>query len=529
MDKDFGDFQTPPALVEEVLTFLNTQNKQWTRAIEPTCGQGNFIAGVLKQAQYIQEVQGIEIQDTYVEQAKLLEKYTSTAHVRITRTNIFDTQLQNLGWHKKGPLLVLGNPPWVTNSALGTINSSNLPIKENIKGLSGMDARTGGANFDIAEYICIKLLKEFVSEDATIALLCKTSVARNVLVYAYEVGLPFSNAAIRYIDAKKWFKAAVDACLLYIDLGKVERQNKVTVFQDLQSTLPISIMTIMDGQLIKDAYVYQQLKAEEKARSVIWRQGIKHDTASIMELTYQENGALKNKLGEEVLVEPEYVYPLLKSSDLFHYEKKRAHKAVIVTQQLLGQDTRKLEQIAPKLWEYLSIHVRYFEQRKSSIYEGQPPFAIFGIGDYSFAPYKVAISGLHKVPIFRAVGPIGEKPVMLDDTCYFLPCYQPIQAALFVNLLNDPLCLEYIRSIIFLEAKRPITKKLLQRINLAALLELIDGPALWKSIHQALRQLGIAECEMVHDNLLKEIFNNYTSDHVSTKQKNKQIALWSLA
>lgn len=42
---------------------------------------------------------------------------------------------------------------------------------------------------------------------------------------------------------------------------------------------------------------------------------------------------------------------------------------------------------------------------------------MFGIGDYSFAPYKVALSGFYKKPLFCLL--YASKPVMTDDTAYF--------------------------------------------------------------------------------------------------------------
>ena len=66
--------------------------------------------------------------------------------------------------------------------------------------------------------------------------------------------------------------------------------------------------------------------------------------------------------------------------------------------------------------------------RGSSIYRSCPPFSIFGIGEYSFAPWKVAISGFYKRLSFVAVAPLDGKPAMLDDTCYFLPCQTAGQA-----------------------------------------------------------------------------------------------------
>ena len=55
-------------------------------------------------------------------------------------------------------------------------------------------------------------------------------------------------------------------------------------------------------------------------------------------------------------------------------------------------------------------------------------FSIFGIGDYSFAKYKVTISGMYKRTTFSLVLPENDKPLMLDDTCYFIG-FDTIEAA----------------------------------------------------------------------------------------------------
>ena len=47
MRRDLGDFQTPTALVARVLATLEPIGTRWTRVLEPTCGQGRFIAGLL--------------------------------------------------------------------------------------------------------------------------------------------------------------------------------------------------------------------------------------------------------------------------------------------------------------------------------------------------------------------------------------------------------------------------------------------------------------------------------------------------
>ena len=475
MSKEFGDFQTPPDLVAAILECLGATGKVWPRVLEPACGSGNFITGLLNLAEPPLEIQAIEVQDTYWSKLRRIAELSSSTRVAIAQGNVWDLELLgDLQWHTRGDLLVVGNPPWVTNSHLGAIGSNNLPHKTNLKSLKGIDALTGSSNFDIAEYIWLKLIRELACVQPTIALLCKTSVARNVLQFSSDKALPITSASIRMIDAQKWFKVAVSACLFCVKIGSGKQSYEAAVYRNLQATEPESTIGISGGQLIADMKAYKRAAFADGVCPLTWRQGLKHDAASVMELIYNKAGCLENKLGETVIVEPEYIYPLLKSSDLFHQPHVKHQRAVIVTQKRLGEDTYQLQKTARQLWNYLTAHADIFERRKSSIYQGRPPFSVFGIGDYSFAHYKVAISGLHKTPRFRAIKPVKGRPVMLDDTCYFIPLHSAEQAAFLTSLLNAPACMDLIYSRLFADAKRPITKKLLQRIDLKALLNRVD-------------------------------------------------------
>ncbi len=386
---------------------------------------------------------------------------------------------------------MVGNPPWVTNAELGGLDSENLPSKSNFKARSGFGAKTGESNFDIAEFIWIKLIKELAWSRPTIALLCKTAVARNVLAYAERAGLPISSAEIYLIDAKKWFDAAVDACLFRVDVGFGETNYSASLYADLDADTPQSVLAMANGSLVSNYAVYEEYSFLEGESPIVWRQGIKHDAAPIMELTV-ENGLLSNRLGETVSAEPEYVYPLLKSSDLNGDENPEPRCRVLVTQKGLGASTADLNARAPHLWKYLSSHEEVFLARKSSIYEGRSPFSMFGVGEYSFTDYKVAVSGMYKTIRFRVVGPYEGKPVLFDDTCYLAPCSSAQQACILAALLNSSDCLSFLNSLIFLESKRPITKKVLQRLDLAALLLRADRRVLTRNANERLAVLGLA-------------------------------------
>jgi hypothetical protein len=500
--RDLGDFQTPPGLVAAVLGRLAPVGARWPRVLEPTCGRGHFLAGLLALDPPPREVLGVEVQPDHLEAARAVARAAPAAvRVGLTAGNLFELDLKaELRWRGGGTLLVVGNPPWVTNAALGALGSNNRPARVNLKGARGIDAKTGASNFDIAEAVWLKLLAELADEEPTVALLCKTSVARNVLEYAARVGMPVVEAWLAQVDARAWFGASVEACLLCLTLGPagtVGRLDRIPVFPTLDAPEPVAEMGLVRGRLVADLGAYAPFAFADGACPLVWRQGLKHDAAGVMELSLGDDGRPASARGGPADVEPGHVFPLVKGSDLSRPGPVAPRRWVVVTQRSVGDDTGRLRHEAPRLWAYLERHAGAFARRKSSIYRGRPPFAMFGVGPYCFEPYKVAVSGLHKAPVFHAIGPApgvdpGEppKPVMLDDTCYFLPFRAPEGAALAAALLNGPGATGLLRALALPGAKRPVTKAALQRLDLPALLARADLPALLARAGADVRRLA---------------------------------------
>ena len=90
---------------------------------------------------------------------------------------------------------------------------------------------------------------------------------------------------------------------------------------------------------------------------------------------------------------------------------------------------------------------------------------MFGVGDYSYSKYKVGVSGFYKHPLFSLLYSEDGKPVMTDDTSYFI-CFDDRDLAyVAMLLLNSAKVQRFLESIAFLDAKRPYTKKILDRID----------------------------------------------------------------
>lgn len=63
---------------------------------------------------------------------------------------------------------------------------------------------------------------------------------------------------------------------------------------------------------------------------------------------------------------------------------------------------------------------------------------------------------------------------MLDDTCYFLSFDDYDTAYITMLILNSPLVKKFLKSIAFLDSKRPYSKKVLKRIDLGKCLTLLS-------------------------------------------------------
>lgn len=149
-------------------------------------------------------------------------------------------------------------------------------------------------------------------------------------------------------------------------------------------------------------------------------------------------------------------------------------KFVIVTQRKAREKTKHLEHEVPKTWEYLNNNIKLFENRKSSIYRNAPPFSMFGVGDYSYSQYKVGVSGFYKQPFFSVLYSDDNKPVMTDDTSYFI-CFDSFDMAyVAMLLLNSKKVQVFLTNIAFLDAKRPYTKRILERIDFEKIVDCLS-------------------------------------------------------
>jgi len=468
---EFGDFQTPLALAIEATSALQRHLSFAPKTIiEPTCGVGSFLWAAAETFPTAEKIIGVDVDESYIERVRHdVASAPYRSKLDIIHGDFFELDWDALLASVPKPILVIGNPPWVTSADIGRLQGKNLPKKSNFQNRKGLDAVTGKANFDISEWMLIQHMDWLRKHTGCVAMLCKTAVARKILLHAWKSGIPTVDNRMVQIDAMRHFNAAVDACFFIVESNHEQTSTECRYFDSFDAATPSQIFGYHEGLMLSDVPTFDafhDLKGTDK--NYIWRSGIKHDCSKVMELRRQGDAFLNGK-GDVAELEDEFVYPLLKSSDLANGRLDGARLNVIVTQSRVGEETDRIATVAPRTWRYLNENSALLDKRGSTIYKNKPRFSMFGIGPYAFAKWKVAISGFYKRLDFRIVGPIEGKPTMLDDTVYFLDCASEEEAEFLSELLNSSDAISFLSSMVFWSDKRPITVDLLKRLHIGKL------------------------------------------------------------
>lgn len=465
---EYGDWQTDLDFALSVCSRLKSRGINPSVIIEPTCGKGNFILAALQTFDSIQDVYGIELYKPYIREAqrRIIESSSSFKKHRNINFHLHHQSVFNFNFdeiaqvHSGREILIIGNPPWVTNSLLSEVASENLPAKSNFKKVKGLEAITGKGNFDISEYISYQLIAAFGAENCHFSFLVKSSVVKNIVFEQRNTRLPIKSISQYNFDANKEFGVSVSACLMDISLGQAgARMCKVF---DYYSNEPQNTFGWVGDKYVSDIHRYADLASIDGISQYEWWSGVKHDCGKVMELT-KIDGKYYNGFGEVAEVDEDTIYPLVKSSDI---KKKTFRKYVILSQRSVSENTEEYLKNYPKTRAYLLRYADKLDGRKSVIYKKRSRFAIFGIGDYSFAKYKVAISGLYKDTFFSLLSPIDDKPVIVDDTCYLIGFDNEKDAKITCDILNSQIVQDFIKTLMFADAKRVINKELLMRIDI---------------------------------------------------------------
>lgn len=478
----YGDFQTPVDLARQCYARASIALGRHDVVVEPTCGEGAFLQAVLDRGD-CSHIEGFEFQNRHVRTAQ--ERFSGGVD-RGVRVNIRRQDFFSHDWtgHRNaidGRVLYLGNPPWITNAALGAIASTNLPVKSNVDKSRGVLAMTGGGNFDLSESMLQTIVTAMRPGLDAMGMLVKNATVRKVAKWAWARGFSIGHLSMSAVDAEKHFGVNVDACWMMLRLAGQhdDATQRCEFYPSLSSKSSSTAFGWHCGGLVADPALASKTNRYRASTDVAWRSGVKHDATAVLVLKKTADG-LRNGLGEVVDVELDRVYPLAKGSDIANGRGHSLDKFVLLPQLRVGESTENIRQTLPLTMAYLNLHADQFDRRRSTIYRGRDQFAVFGVGTYTFAKWKVAIAGLYKRLAFTLVAPVNGRPVILDDTAYSLGFKTRRQASLVQRVLTSTEATDFYNARVFWDAKRPINAAVLGSLDFVKIANANDCHDEWR-------------------------------------------------
>ena len=471
--KELDEYQTPLLFTDKICEYLKNDLKiKPDIIIEPTYGIDNF----LKSASRF--FPNKKLYRIGINKKNINNMNTPISNPTFINKDILTFNFDNI--NENNSFLIIGDI--TQNIKLNKTELKKIYSNFDFKNKNKMQLMPRN-NFDTSESIILKMIAELKNTKSTLAFLCKTTTSRNIFRELIKNNIKYSFVKQINIDYSKISKTNGIYCLFILQFGEKSLTNNICEVSDFSNPSKI----LYEFSYITDKFYFniKDIPPIDGKCEKEWMHGVKHDCASIMELTCKDN-QLINKNNENINIEHSFVYPLLKSSDLKKPIVNQTLKYIIITQQKTKQDTTYLKIEAPKTWKYLNENKKYFDKRKSKVYKNAPDFSI-GIGDFSFKKYKVAISGFNKEPIFSLV--YNEKTMMLDDSCYFLPFDNYDSAYITMLILNSNLVKKFLKKITSLHSKRPFSKKVLKRINISKCLDLLS----FNEIKEIEKTLGLTE------------------------------------
>ena len=130
---EYGDFQTPRDLTDAIVVFLRDAGISPSVIVEPTCGLGNFALAATEGFPSVRQLFAYDIKPDYVSALRKRLGDAKGVHCQVAKQDFFTFNWKEFFSAFRGEILVLGNPPWVTNAALGRLEATIFPRKRTSK------------------------------------------------------------------------------------------------------------------------------------------------------------------------------------------------------------------------------------------------------------------------------------------------------------------------------------------------------------------------------------------------------------
>lgn len=480
--RKFGAVFTPAKWADKIVEkhFF----KEWLNGatvLDPTAGEGVFLKAFLSIAMKrgikltpdrISRLYGIELNQEYVN--NFYKAVATEFSIAFPQTNFIQGDIFFQENEIKADLLI-GNPPWVNFSDLEET------YKEKTKHLyihfglvkNQKDLLLGNARTDIATLVLAKVLHSNLTENGKAIFFLPLSIFQND-----GANQEFRNYHIRGVEFAVENILDFNGEKIFEDI--LGRYGMAHFRRNQKQTFPIKYHVLKNGiwkthkakplfNITDPLTVFDNAETERRLdnfqkislpRYCQPRQGVNTCGANEIfffnshEILDDGRVRLKNKLGDDIIVSKNYVFPLTISSTLAAAHPK-PEKVILVPHFDNGKpidlETLKKE---TALFNYLSKYRNILENRKGVLINAWIAkgfwWALMGVGEYSFASYKI---------MWKAFGESVFTPRVLTPDKYlgswqgnqslnaYIGVSTLVEAKQVLDKLTNPLIQEYLSSL----------------------------------------------------------------------------------
>jgi len=518
---DLGEFFTPDWLADKTITLAGFNGEMDKIVFDPGCGSGSFLlAAAAKKLErqapapvVLYSIIGCDLNPLSVLSARLNFLVLLSKHFQLPLPevelpifhydSVFQTPLGNTAlasWQKclsNGCDYLIGNPPWISWNCLPPVYRQRL---ENellpqyvLFDFHGQSARLGHGNDDYLSTFTLITVHRYLRQHGVCSFIIKQPLLTNVS------GKTFRHFSIRHREETIPLRVVKAVDLRALDPFGIANETAILVLEKNAPTVyPVAyeIWTRPHGQI--EIQAEQAQPADETDLSSSWiipnenwaqtrfmeglnpyeiRHGLKHDAADILilDIVAKDDHHLKVKRRDDASaeiyeIESKWVYPFLQPRHLQRWGIS-GNAYVVLPQRKAGEDNEaELAEHFPRTYAFLKKFQSRLAARRSKVFLRKPFYGLFGLGEYTHAPYKVCWVGLGFRPEFVVVEErrdlfLGRKTVVPDGTIYFMPFSDQAEAHFVCALLNSELVCKFL-SARSGKSKRGLSKKVVEQLEL---------------------------------------------------------------
>ena len=487
-----GFFNTPSSIAHLLKKMTPTG-----RVLDPSCGTGELLIPQIelraKKGQtlksILREVQGIEIDERIANEAKknymnTLKKFgfkISISEIPIYCADALDLDSKIIKSLEGEFDSIVGNPPWILWPNISKENQAQWKILAKEYQLSlpkGIFSRLGHSNDDVGVAFAMVTSCFYLKHGGTATFVLKRNIMRNT------TGRIFRELKVKNRDIGiKLIYDFDDIFPFGLDVGA-----ETAIFSwemDAKTEFPIKTF-VLNNNLSENDFWTIELKNSLFSSSEIVPLGEDHSLPWIDKTLFSKafgrnnheiRHGIKQDAGKVFSVDPKVldiekglIFPYLKSKNIEKWKIKSYSYRIIPLKKTNEKNSLWLKKEYPKTYNYLLKNQKTLLNRKSIWLKSGEFYNAFGIGEYTWAPYKVAWCRLGFKPDFVVISTVedhtlGSKPLIPGDHFMFIPFKDKYEAYYVCGLLNSEPIQEAITALA-LKSKSSLTKGVIQSIRI---------------------------------------------------------------